>query len=57
MEGFSASPSLNGNRGGGQNEPTEDDIAENIFDWWISGKAYSKWFADSFLQQKIDFEE
>lgn len=31
----------------------EDIIAENIFDWWISGKSYEKWYADKFLQQKL----
>ncbi len=31
----------------------EDQIAENIFDWWISGKSYEKWYADKFLQQKL----
>lgn len=55
MVGFSDSPSLNGIRGG-QNEPTEDEIAEKIFDWWISGKAYSKWYADKYLQLHIDFD-
>lgn len=34
----------------------EDIIAENIFDWWISGKSYKKWYADKFLQLKIDFD-
>lgn len=38
----------------GYNE--EDMIAENIFDWWISGKSYKKWYADKFLQLKIDFD-
>ena len=38
----------------GSNE--EDIIAENIFDWWISGKSYKKWYADKFLQLKIDFD-
>lgn len=38
----------------GNNE--EDIIAENIFDWWISGKSYKKWYADKFLQLKIDFD-
>lgn len=36
---------------------TEEEIAENIFDWWISGKAYSEWYAEKFLQQKLDFGE
>lgn len=36
---------------------TEDEIAENIFDYWISRKSYNKWYADKFLQQKIDFDK
>lgn len=55
MVGFSDSPSLNCIRGG-QSEPTEDEIAEKIFDWWISGLPYSKWYANRYLQQKIDFD-
>lgn len=39
-----------------QSEETERQIAEMIFDWWISGKAYSQWYAETFLQQKIDFD-
>ena len=38
-------------------EQREDLIAENIYDWWISGKSYKKWYADKFLQLKFDFEE
>lgn len=38
-----------------QSEETERQIAEKIFDWWISGKVYSQWYAETFLQQKIDF--
>jgi hypothetical protein len=38
------------------NEEMENQIAENIFDWWISGKPYAKWYADKFLQGKINFE-
>lgn len=53
MGRFSNSPSLNGDSDG-QNE---DEIAELIFDWWISGKAYSQWYADKYLQTKIDFKE
>lgn len=40
-----------------QNEQTEDEIAENIFDWWISGKSYSRWYADKFLQGKLEFKD
>lgn len=35
----------------------EEDVAENIFDWWISGKNYEAWYAEKFLQQKIEFED
>lgn len=37
----------------GYRDPTEDEIAKNIFDWWISGKSYSKWYSEKYLQQKI----
>lgn len=36
---------------------TEDEIAEAIFDWWISGKPYKQWYADKYLQLKIDFND
>ena len=48
--GFLDSPS--GDTAGGAD--MEDMIAENIFDWWISGKSYKEWYADKFLQQKLD---
>ena len=38
-------------------EQNEDLIAENIYDWWISGKSYKKWYADKFLQLKFEFPE
>ena len=38
-------------------EQREDLIAENIYDWWISGKSYKKWYADKFLQLKFEFPE
>lgn len=38
-------------------EQNEDLIAENIYDWWISGKSYKKWYADKFLQIKFEFPE
>ena len=31
--------------------------AETGFRWWISGKSYKKFYADEFLQQKIEFKE
>lgn len=51
---FLDSPSVNVTTEG-LNE--EDIIAENIFDWWISGKSYNKWYADKFLQLKLKFED
>lgn len=45
---FSGSVSSNG-----LTEAQENEIAENIFDWWISGKSYKKWYAEKFLQQDI----
>lgn len=37
----------------GLTEAQENEIAENIFDWWISGKSYEKWYAEKFLQQDL----
>lgn len=37
-------------------EEQENEIAENIYDWWISGIGYREWYAKKFLQQKIDFD-
>lgn len=36
---------------------TEDEIAENIFDYWISRESYNKWYTKKFLQKKIEWEE
>ena len=49
---FSDSPAAGGVATG---QWTEDEIAEAIFDWWISGKPYKKWYADKYLQRKFDF--
>ena len=38
-------------------EEQENEIAENIYDWWISGKSYKRWYADKFLQLKFDLSE
>ena len=35
----------------------ENEIAENIYDWWISGKSYKQWYAEKFQQMKLDFGE
>ena len=38
-------------------EEQENEIAENIYDWWISGKSYKLWYAEKFQQMKFDFEK
>lgn len=38
-------------------EDQENEIAENIYDWWISGKSYKQWYAEKFQQIKLDFGE
>ena len=40
----------------GKSNKVSDEIAEKIFSWWISGKSYKKWYADTYLQLKFDFE-
>lgn len=38
------------------NADLENEIAENIFDWWISGKSYEDWYADKFQQGRLDLQ-
>ena len=38
-------------------EEQENEIAENIYDWWISGKSYKQWYSEKFQQLKLDFGE
>ena len=38
-------------------EEQENEIAENIYDWWISVKSYKRWYAEKFQQMKLDFGE
>lgn len=52
MHGFSSSSSSDR-----LTEEQENEIAENIYDWWISGKSYRQWYAERFQQLKIDFGE
>lgn len=52
MHGFSSSSSSDRLK-----EEQENEIAENIYDWWISGKSYKEWYADKFLQTKLEFPE
>ena len=34
----------------------EHEIAENIYDWWISGMSYKRWYAERFLQYELEFD-
>lgn len=34
-----------------------EESAEMYFRWWISGKGYKQFYADEFLQQKLEFNE
>lgn len=34
----------------------EQEMCEYIFDWWVSGENSERWFADNFLQQRINFD-
>lgn len=59
-EGYGSSPK-SGFSGGSSSdrltEEQENEIAENIYDWWISGKSYKQWYAEKFQQMKLDFGE
>ena len=37
-------------------EEQENEIAGNIYNWWISGKSYKQWYAERFQQLKITLE-
>lgn len=50
MHGFSDSSSSDR-----LTEEQENEIAENIYDWWISGKSYGQWYAEKFQQLKLEF--
>lgn len=39
------------------NEERENEIAEAIYDWWVSGKSYKTWYAERYQQTEIDFSE
>lgn len=38
-------------------EQKEREIAEAIFDWWISKKPFKQWFAEKYQQGTLDFGE
>lgn len=38
-----------------QDVQSENEIAEAIFEWWMSGKPYKQWYSDKCLQLKLNF--
>ena len=59
-EGYGSSRKLGFSGGSSSDRLTEEqenEIAENIYDWWISGKSYKQWYAEKFQQMKLDFGE
>lgn len=34
----------------------DNEIDENIYDWWISGKGYKQWYAEKFQQTMLNFK-
>ena len=36
-------------------EQKEREVAEAIFDWWISKKPFKQWFAEKYQQGTLDF--
>ena len=51
MGGFS-----DGSHANGETWEQEEQIAENIYDWWISGKSYKKWYVERFVQLWLKFD-
>ena len=45
-----------GSHAGGETWEQEEQIAENIYDWWISGKSYKKWYVERFVQLWLKFD-
>ena len=46
-----------GSSSGRLTEEQENEIAENIYDWWTSGKSYKQWYNEKFSQMSLDFKE
>lgn len=37
-------------------EQKERKVAEAIYDWWRSKKSFNQWFAETYQQMTIDFD-
>lgn len=42
-----------GSSSDGLTDEQENEIAENIYDWWTSGKSYRKWYTDKFCSPTL----
>lgn len=61
MGGFSVGVNAGGEDVNAESQLTDEqierEVAEAIFDWWISKKSYRRWYADKYLQQELNFGE
>ena len=55
MEGFRIPRVSEISQSGRLTDEQENEIAENIYDWWTSGKGYHQWYNEKFRQQMLNF--
>ena len=55
MKGFSIPLVSESSQSGRLTDEQENEIAENIYDWWNSGKGYHQWYNEKFRQQMLNF--
>lgn len=55
MQGFSIPRGSESSSSDSLTDEQENEIAENIYDWWTSGKGYHQWYNDKFRQQTLNF--
>ena len=55
MESFRIPRVSERSQSGRLTDEQENEIAENIYDWWTSGKGYHQWYNEKFRQQMLNF--
>ena len=55
MESFRIPRVSERSQSGRLTDEQENEIAENIYDWWTSGKGYHQWYNEKFRQQTLNF--
>ena len=55
MKGFRIPRVSESSQSGRLTDEQENEIAENIYDWWTSGKGYHQWYNEKFRQQTLNF--